>query len=223
MHLLKQDMHEITLFDFYNEKEIVIKLDSSLSPNENLNFYYNKYNKAKRTIENLHERLPKIEEEADYLEEVKVFVNNETDIIGLEELENELNIKQKRKIKLYKKIKIEILSYQFEDFTILVGRNSRENEEITFSRGNGDDIWMHIKDLPGSHVLILRENKPVPDSVLSYAANLAGLYSKSGVGDKVTIDYCEKRFVKKIKKSKPGNVTYINYKSLDVVIKNISS
>lgn len=223
MHLLKQDMHEITLFDFYNEKEIVIKLDSSLSPNENLNFYYNKYNKAKRTIENLHERLPKIEEEADYLEEVKVFVNNETDIIGLEELENELNIKQKRKIKLYKKIKREILSYQFEDFTILVGRNSRENEEITFSRGNGDDIWMHIKDLPGSHVLILRENKPVPDSVLSYAANLAGLYSKSGVGDKVTIDYCEKRFVKKIKKSKPGNVTYINYKSLDVVIKNISS
>ena len=141
----------------------------------------------------------------------------------MEELENELNIKQKRKIKLYKKIKREILSYQFEDFTILVGRNSRENEEITFSRGNGDDIWMHIKDLPGSHVLILRENNPVPDSVLSYAANLAGLYSKSGVGDKVTIDYCEKRFVKKIKKSKPGDVTYINYKSLDVVIKNISS
>ncbi|MCP1222838.1 NFACT family protein [Sebaldella sp. S0638] len=223
MHLLRHDIKEIALFDFYNEKEITIKLDPSLSPNENLNFYYNKYNKAKRTIENLNERLPKIEEEVDYLEEIKVFVNNETDIIGLEELENELNIKQKRKIKLNKKIKREILSYQFEDFTILVGRNSRENEEISFTKGNSNDIWLHIKDLPGSHVLILRENREVPDSVLLYAANLAGLYSKSGIGDKVTIDYCEKRFVKKIKKSKPGNVTYINYKSTDVVIKNIQT
>jgi predicted ribosome quality control (RQC) complex YloA/Tae2 family protein len=221
MHLLKHDMKEITLFDFYNEKDIVINLDPSLSPNENLNFYYNKYNKAKRTIENLNERLPKIEEEVNYLEEIKVYVNNETDIIGLEELENELNIKQKRKIKIYKKSKREILSYQSEDFTILVGRNSRENEEITFMRGNGNDIWLHVKDLPGSHVLILRENREVPESVLLYAANLAGLYSKSGIGDKVTVDYCEKRFVKKIKKSKPGNVTYVNYKSLDIVINKI--
>lgn len=220
MHLLKHDMADITLFDFYNEKEIVIKLDPSLSPNENLNFYYNKYNKAKRTIENLLERLPKIEEEVNYLEEIKVYVNNETDTIGLDELENELNIKQKRKIKLYKKGKREILNYQFEDFTILVGRNSRENEEITFMKGNPNDIWLHVKDLPGSHVLILRDNREVADSVLLYAANLAGLYSKSGLGDKVTIDYCEKRFVKKIKKSKPGNVTYTNYKSLDIVIQN---
>lgn len=221
MHLLKPDMTSIKLFDFYSNKEVDIKLDPLLSPNKNLNYYYNKYNKSKRTIENLNERLPKIKEEVSYLEEIKVFVNKEDEIIGLEELENELNIKQKHKIKINKKIKRELLSYQYEGFTILVGRNSRENEEISFERGNSSDIWLHIKDLPGSHVLIMKNNMEITDSVLLYAANLAGIYSKASVGDKVTIDYCEKRFVKKIKKSKPGNVTYLNYKSIEVIVTDL--
>lgn len=221
MHLLKQDMTSIKLFDFYSNKEIEIKLNPLFSPNKNLNYYYNKYNKSKRTIENLNERLPKIEQEVNYLEEIKVFVNKENEIIGLEELENELNVKQKHKIKLNKKIKRELLSYQYENFTIYVGRNSRENEEISFERGNASDIWLHIKDLPGSHVLIIKNNLEITDSVLLYAANLAGIFSKASIGDKVTIDYCEKRFVKKIKKSKPGNVTYLNYKSIDIIINDL--
>ena len=218
MHTIKYEMSSITLFDFYSEKDVEIKLDPTLSPNENLNLYYNKYNKAKRTIENLNERLPKIKEEIHYLEEMKMYVNKETEVIGLEELSDELNIKQKRKIKLNKQKKRELLTFQFEEFSVLVGRNSNENEEITFGKGNAGDIWLHIKDLPGSHVLILGNNNKVPEDVLLFAAKLAGFYSKSSIGDKVSIDYCEKRFVKKIKKSKPGNVTYTNNKTIDVIV-----
>ena len=222
MHMLKPDQTLITLFDFYNEKDIEIKLDSTLSPNENLNIYYNRYNKSKRTIEALNERLPKIKEEVQYLEETKVYVNKETEIIGLEEISDELNVKKKRKIKLNKPKKRELLTFKYEDFSILVGRNSNENEEITFEKGNASDIWLHIKDLPGSHVLIIANNYTIPDNVLLFAAKLAGFYSKSNIGDKVSIDYCEKRYVKKIKKSKPGNVTYTNNKTIDVIVEKIN-
>ena len=150
-----------------------------------------------------------------------MYVNKETEVIGLEELSDELNIKQKRKIKLNKQKKRELLTFQFEEFSVLVGRNSNENEEITFGKGNAGDIWLHIKDLPGSHVLILGNNNKVPEDVLLFAAKLSGFYSKSSIGDKVSIDYCEKRFVKKIKKSKPGNVTYTNNKTIDVIVEKI--
>ena len=110
--------------------------------------------------------------------------------------------------------KRELLSFDYKGFQIFVGRNNKENEEISFSKGQPNDIWMHIKDIPGSHVLILRNNQELPEDALIYAANLACEYSKAKKGDKVTVDYCERKFVKKIKNSKPGNVTYTNFHSL---------
>ena len=111
-----------------------------------------------------------------------------------------------------------IFTFNYKDFQILVGRNNKENEEITFNRGTSRDIWLHVKDIPGSHVLIIREQKEVDDDTLLYAAKLAGEFSKASKGDKVTIDYCEKKFVKKIKNSKPGNVTYTNFKTLTITV-----
>ena len=148
-----------------------------------------------------------------------MFIEKETDFIGIEEIENELNLsnsgnKIKNKIKLNKSKKRELLSFDYKGFQIFVGRNNKENEEISFSKGQPNDIWMHIKDIPGSHVLILRNNKEVPEDVLLHAANLACEYSKAKKGDKVTVDYCERKFVKKIKNSKPGNVIYTNFHSL---------
>ena len=144
------------------------------------------------------------------LENVYFFIN---------EIENELNLsdngnKIKNKIKLNKTKKRELLSFDYKGFQIFVGRNNKENEEISFSKGQPNDIWMHIKDIPGSHVLILRNNQELPEDALIYAANLACEYSKAKKGDKVTVDYCERKFVKKIKNSKPGNVTYTNFHSL---------
>ena len=219
MHKLKYGMKKVTVFDFYNNQEITINLDPLLSPNDNLNFYYNKYNKGKRTISALNLRFGDIQNEIKYFEEIKMFIEKENDFIGIEEIENELNLsdngnKIKNKIKLNKTKKRELLSFDYKGFQIFVGRNNKENEEISFSKGQPNDIWMHIKDIPGSHVLILRNNQELPEDVLIYAANLACEYSKAKKGDKVTVDYCERKFVKKIKNSKPGNVTYTNFHSL---------
>ena len=219
MHQIKYGMKKITVFDFYNNEEITINLDPLLSPNDNLNFYYNKYNKGKRTISALDSRFLDIQNEIRYFEEIKMFIEKETDFIGIEEIENELNLtnnghKSKNKIKLNKPKKRDLLSFDYKGFQIFVGRNNKENEEISFSKGQPNDIWMHIKDIPGSHVLILRNNKEVPKDVLLHAANLACEYSKAKKGDKVTVDYCERKFLKKIKNSKPGNVIYTNFHSL---------
>ena len=219
MHQIKYGMKKVTVFDFYNNQEITINLDPLLSPNDNLNFYYNKYNKGKRTISALNLRFGDIQNEIKYFEEIKMFIEKENDFIGIEEIENELNLsdngnKIKNKIKLNKTKKRELLSFDYKGFQIFVGRNNKENEEISFSKGQPNDIWMHIKDIPGSHVLILRNNQELPEDALIYAANLACEYSKAKKGDKVTVDYCERKFVKKIKNSKPGNVTYTNFHSL---------
>ena len=223
MHQIKYGMKKATVFDFYNNQEITINLDPLLSPNDNLNFYYNKYNKGKRTISALNLRFGDIQNEIKYFEEIKMFIEKENDFIGIEEIENEVNLsdngnKIKNKIKLNKTKKRELLSFDYKGFQIFVGRNNKENEEISFSKGQPNDIWMHIKDIPGSHVLILRNNQELPEDVLIYAANLACEYSKAKKGDKVTVDYCERKFVKKIKNSKPGNVTYTNFHSLLVNI-----
>ncbi|BBM58658.1 fibronectin-binding A domain-containing protein [Leptotrichia hongkongensis] len=219
MHQIKYGMKKVTVFDFYNNQEITINLDPLLSPNDNLNFYYNKYNKGKRTISALNSRFLDIQNEIKYFEEIKMFIEKENDFIGIEEIENELNLtnngnKSKNKIKLNKPKKRELLSFNYKGFQIFVGRNNKENEEISFSKGQPNDIWLHIKDIPGSHVLILRNNQELPNDVLLHAANLACEYSKAKRGDKVTVDYCERKFVKKIKNSKPGNVIYTNYHSL---------
>ena len=219
MHQIKYGIKKVTVFDFYNNQQITINLDSLLSPNDNLNFYYNKYNKGKRTISALNSRFLDIQNEIKYFEEIKMFIEKENDFIGIEEIENELNLtnngnKSKNKIKLNKPKKRDLLSFDYNGFQIFVGRNNKENEEISFSKGQPNDIWLHIKDIPGSHVLILRNNQELPNDVLLHAANLACEYSKAKKGDKVTVNYCERKFVKKIKNSKPGNVIYTNFHSL---------
>ncbi len=219
MHYLKLGLSEINVYDFYNNRDTTIKLNPLKSPKENLNIYYSKYNKAKRTVSILESRLIDIKNEINYLEEMKIYVEKENDFIGLEEIENELNINSnKRKIKLNKHKKRELLHFEHNGHKIFVGRNNKENDEITFSKGNSYDIWLHIKDLPGSHVLIIKGNEIVNNDTLIFAAQLAAEFSKATSGDKVTIDYCEKKFVKKLKGGKMGNVTYSNYNSIILVV-----
>ena len=219
MHLLKIRSSEINVYDFYENKDIIIQLDPLKSPKENLNIYYSKYNKAKRTVDILEQRTITIKSELAYLEEIKLYVEKETDFIGLEEIEAELKIPtNKRKIKLNKQRKRELLVYEYNNHKIFVGRNNKENDEITFSKGQFSDIWLHIKNLPGSHVLIVKGSSKIDNDTLLYAAKLAAEFSKASHGDKIIVDYCEKRFVKKIKGGKLGNVIYSNNNSITLII-----
>ena len=214
LHLVKYGMNEINVFDFYNNHDTTIELDPLCSPKENLNNYYSKYNKSKRAIEFLKNRIKLVENELYYLDEMKLFSNNENDFNGLDIIESELNITKKKKINANKKKKRELLSFEYNNHKILVGRNNVENDEITFSKGEHYDIWLHTKDIPGSHVLILSNSKKINNDTIIYAATLAAQFSKANINDKIEVDYCEKKYVKKIKGAKLGQVTYSNYNTI---------
>lgn len=220
MHSIQKGSESVTLFDFYNNCDINIELDSTISINNNLNNYYKLYNKGKRTETALINRLDDVENELNYLKNVKLFVEKETDIIGLEEIEKELNIfkptKQQRSNNKNKKR--DLLTFSYNNFNIFVGRNNKENDEITFSKARQNDIWLHVKDIAGSHVLIVSNNRSVEDDVILYASKLAAKYSQASVGNKVTVDYCEKKYVKKMPNYKLGNVRYTNFNSIVVEV-----
>ncbi|WP_064580933.1 Rqc2 family fibronectin-binding protein [Streptobacillus moniliformis] len=212
LYLVKPRMEQIEVYDYINNTNVNIILNPNKSSSENLNIYYNKYRKCKKSIQIANERLILINQEQEYLESVLDFTQRENDFLGLIEIEKELGIYKEKSKKNSKEKKRELLKYIVDDFEILVGRNHSENNLITFEKAKNHDIWLHARNIPGSHVIIITNKKKVPEKVLLEAAKLAAINSK-GSGNK-TIDYTERANVKRINKF--GNVTFSNFNSLDI-------
>lgn len=212
IYLIKPRMDKIEVFDYNKNKNILIDLDPKKSPSDNLNLLYKKYRKAKKGLEFANERKIKILEDQKYLDEVLNFLIKENDYLGLEEIEDELGLKKKIENKKNKIKKRELLKYVYNGYEIFVGRNHTENNHLTFEKAKNNDIWLHVRDIPGSHVVIVTNKKKVDQDTLYYAASLAALHSK-GEGRKI-IDYTERSNVKRTNKF--GNVTFNNFKSIEV-------
>lgn len=212
IYLIKPGMDKIEVFDYNKNKNILIDLDPKKSPSDNLNLLYKKYRKAKKGLEFANERKIKILEDQKYLDEVLNFLIKENDYLGLEEIEDELGLKKKIENKKNKIKKRELLKYVYNGYEIFVGRNHTENNHLTFEKAKNNDIWLHVRDIPGSHVIIVTNKKKVDQDTLYYAAGLAALHSK-GEGRKI-IDYTERSNVKRTNKF--GNVTFNNFKSIEV-------
>ena len=212
IYLIKPRMDKIEVFDYNKNKNILINLDPKKSPSDNLNLLYKKYRKAKKGLEFANERKIKILEDQKYLDEVLNFLIKENDYLGLEEIEDELGLKKKIENKKNKIKKRELLKYVYNGYEIFVGRNHTENNHLTFEKAKNNDIWLHVRDIPGSHVIIVTNKKKVDQDTLYYAAGLAALHSK-GEGRKI-IDYTERSNVKRTNKF--GNVTFNNFKSIEV-------
>lgn len=212
IYLIKPRMDKIEVFDYNKNKNILIDLDPKKSPSDNLNLLYKKYRKAKKGLEFANERKIKILEDQKYLDEVLNFLIKENDYLGLEEIEDELGLKKKIENKKNKIKKRELLKYVYNGYEIFVGRNHTENNHLTFEKAKNNDIWLHVRDIPGSHVIIVTNKKKVDQDTLYYAAGLAALHSK-GEGRKI-IDYTERSNVKRTNKF--GNVTFDNFKSIEV-------
>lgn len=212
IYLIKPRMDKIEVFDYNKNKNILIDLDPKKSPSDNSNLLYKKYRKAKKGLEFANERKIKILEDQKYLDEVLNFLIKENDYLGLEEIEDELGLKKKIENKKNKIKKRELLKYVYNGYEIFVGRNHTENNHLTFEKAKNNDIWLHVRDIPGSHVIIVTNKKKVDQDTLYYAAGLAALHSK-GEGRKI-IDYTERSNVKRTNKF--GNVTFNNFKSIEV-------
>lgn len=218
IYSIKKGMTFVETYDFYNDTIIKIPLEPQYTPQENLEKIYKKYNKLKRGLEANSRRVNEVTEDLNYLNSIKLFVENSNDINNLKTIHEELisqgymkvqNKKGKSK-KQNKEIGYGII--EGDNYKILYGRNNIENDNLTFKIADKNDLWLHAKNIPGSHVII--KCNEINDEILLKGAEVAAYYSKCVAGDKVNIDYTFRRYINKPKGTRPGFVTYTNEKNI---------
>lgn len=223
---LAPNSRELTALNYYTNEEITIPLDPTLTPPENAQKYFNKYNKQKRTFEALTELIQETADDIHYLESISNSLDialTEADLIQIKEELMQTGYVRRKYTKKKEKITSRPMHYISSDgYHMYVGKNNLQNEELTFSFANGNDWWFHAKGAPGSHVIVKTGGDELPDRTFEEAGRLAAYYSKNRGNDKVEIDYVEKKHVKKPNGSKPGFVVYYTNYSL-VIDSDISN
>ena len=226
---LAPNSRELTALNYYTNEEITIPIDPTLTPAENAQKYFNKYNKQKRTFEALTELIQETADDIHYLESISNSLDialTEADLIQIKEELMQTGYVRRKYTKKKEKITSRPMHYISSDgYHMYVGKNNLQNEELTFSFANGNDWWFHAKGAPGSHVIVKTGGDELPDRTFEEAGRLAAYYSKNRGSDKVEIDYVEKKHVKKPNGSKPGFVVYYTNYSLviDSDISNIKT
>ena len=218
IYYLQRGEEKARLQNYYSsEGEYVdIPMDIRLSPSENAQKYYKHYNKSKNAIIKITEQLEENKQEIMYLETQLDNLSKCTEELELEEIRAELAeqgyLKRRAaKGKQTKKTSTPMHFVSSSGFEIFVGKNNMQNDYLTLKFASSQDIWLHTKDIPGSHVLIKTEGRDVDDNTLEEAANLAAFFSKGRMSSKVPVDYTRRKNVKKPGGAKPGMVVYDNY------------
>ncbi len=221
IYQISDGMSEVTVLNYFDENypELKIKLLPELSPAQNAQKYFAKYNKAKTTEEQSIIQIEKTEKELNYLETVADSLSRAESIQEIleikEELTNEGYITAIEQNKKKKKAKTEISKpkeYDIDGYTVYVGKNNRQNDFLTLKMARSHDMWLHTKNIPGSHVIIVKKyDEEIPNKVIIEAAKLAALNSKAKSGAKTPVDFTEVKNVKKPSGAKPGMVIYDSY------------
>ena len=230
----KENSSSITVFNYYDNQEITIPLDNKISPSANTKAFFKKYHKLKNTLEIVEKQKQETKKEIDYLESIVYELETASNIKEIEEIydemvENDVIESKSKNTNTVKKIKNnprvntkmnitvgEPYKYKIEDFTVLVGKNNKQNDYLTTKLARKNDIWFHVKDFHGSHVILKVDGKTPSTSVLERCAKLAAYYSKAKQSSNVPVDFCPVANVKKPSGSKPGMVIYTGNKTLYV-------
>ncbi len=209
---------ELTALNYYTDQEITIPLDPTMTPQENSQKYFAKYNKQKRTFEALSELIRETADDIQYLESIGNALDiamNEADLAQIKEELTQSGYVRRKFTKKKVKLTSRPMHYISSDgYHMYVGKNNLQNDELTFSFAAGNDWWFHAKGAPGSHVIVKTGGDELPDRTFEEAGRLAAYYSKNRGNDKVEIDYVEKKHVKKPNGAKPGFVIYYTNYSL---------
>lgn len=219
IYTLKTGMDSCSLVNYYDPegKEVKISLDKSLTPAENAQRYYKKYNKEKRTLAAIEPQIKTEREEIDYLGGVISFIDGAESLIDLKEIEDELIslslIKAPQEKKKKKETEVPFRTFEYMGFKIISGRNNVQNDRLLKSLTQSD-VWLHTQKYHSSHVGIISDGKTVPDEVIEYAARICAYYSEAKGEKKVPVDYCLKKFVKKPPHANAGFVIYTDYKTI---------
>ncbi len=219
LYRLERGMRGCELQNYYDEKggTLKIPLDITLTPSQNAQRYYKKYQKQKRTLDALAPQERELRAELNYLERLFSAVQTaeeEEDLRAVEEemLSAEL-LKAPPSRTKKKKAEIPFRTFEREGFRILAGRNNLQNDRLVRASAP-NDIWLHTQKYHSSHVVVQTEGKPLPDGVLLYAARLCARYSDGKAGSKIPVDYCQIKYVKKPSGAKAGFVIYTDYQTL---------
>ena len=232
-NLYRIDNHNqksITLENYYdNNALITIPLDGSLTPSNNAKKFFKKYKKLKSAKEFVDVQKKAVENDIDYLESIIYEINSADNVMSLDSIYTELQettiVKDKsKKSQKMKKKKMtnenqalqDFIKCNVDGFTVLIGKNNKQNDYLTTKVANKDDIWLHVKDFHGSHVILRTDNKIPSQETINKCAMLAKEHSKASESSNITVDYTYVQYVKKPSGSKPGMVIYTHEQSVTV-------
>ncbi|WP_373094788.1 Rqc2 family fibronectin-binding protein [Streptococcus oralis] len=218
LHQVPNDQDQVILENYYTNQPITIALDKALTPNQNAQRYFKRYQKLKEAVKYLTDLIEETKATILYLEGVET-VLNQAGLDEIAEIREELIqtgfIRRRQREKIQKRQKPEQYLASDGKTIIYVGRNNLQNEELTFKMARKEELWFHAKDIPGSHVVISGNLNPT-DEVKTDAAELAAYFSKGRLSNLVQVDMIEVKKLNKPTGGKPGFVTYTGQKTLRV-------
>lgn len=218
LHQVPNDQDQVILENYYTNQPITIALDKALTPNQNAQRYFKRYQKLKEAVKYLTDLIEETKATILYLESVEM-VLNQAGLDEIAEIREELIqtgfIRRRQREKIQKRQKPEQYLASDGKTIIYVGRNNLQNEELTFKMARKEELWFHAKDIPGSHVVISGNLNPT-DEVKTDAAELAAYFSKGRLSNLVQVDMIEVKKLNKPTGGKPGFVTYTGQKTLRV-------
>jgi len=204
LHLIRPHTREIELFDFYHHEEVTIQLNPDLSPQKNAENLYRKAKNQQKEVEIFENNILRKKKSAALLRKIMQEIGEASDLKTLKGINEKYRIISAPRAKTSND---RFKSYEYMGFRILVGRNARNNDELTFEFGYKDDLWLHAKDVSGSHVLIkYQAGKPFPKPVIEKAGQLAAYFSKNKNNLICPVIYTERKYVRKLKGAPPGTV-----------------
>lgn len=219
----------IELENYYDNNNLIkIPLDKKYSPNINAKHYFKKYNKLKNALQIVSVQKAETENELNYIDSIIFEIDLASSTKEIQEILDEIsenlikkNVSQKKKNtknlkKKKQKKQYSPLHFNIDNFDVYVGKNNKENDWLTFTFANKNDIWLHTKDIQGSHVILKNSGQNVSDDTLVKCAKLAVEHSKAKFSSNVPVDYCKVQYVKKTNGAKPGMVIFTNNKTISV-------
>ena len=218
LHQVPNDQDKVELDNYYTGEKIIISLDKALTPNQNAQRYFKRYQKLKEAVKHLTSLIEETRTTILYLESVETALA-QASLTEIAEIREELIqtgfIRRRQREKIHKRQKPEKYLATDGQTIILVGRNNLQNDELTFKMAKKDELWFHAKDIPGSHVVITGNLQP-NDEVKTDAAELAAYFSKARLSNLVQVDMIKIKKLNKPTGGKPGFVTYTGQKTLRV-------
>lgn len=221
-----QNLSEIEVFNYYENKNIIIKLDSKVNVSKNIEKFFKKYNKLKNTLSIVSDQKRQAVREIDYIESIIFSLDSSKTMQDIDEIyeevsenfvtKKEINLKKQKNVKKKdREIKIEPINVM--GFNVYIGKNNIQNEFLTLKFASKEDIWFHTQKIHGSHVILKTEGiEEVPNEVLYECAKLAMQNSKAKNSSNVPVDFCKVKFIKRSASGKTGMVNYTNYNTIFV-------